>query len=313
MNMNNNATVVVTEFILLGLTDNPTVQVMLFVFFLMVYSITLVCNMGMVILINIDPRLHTPMYFFVSSLSFLDICYSSVIAPNTLINFIKEGKVISLGGCAAQMFLFIGLGTTECFLLAAMAYDRYVAICNPLLYPLIMCPKVCVPLVAGSYTLGLLHSLVHTYFTFSLSFCGSNEINHFFCAITPLLALSCSGTHLSELLIFNLAGMVEVSTILSVLVSYAYILATVLRIRSAGGRNKAFSTCASHLTVVMIFHGTILLLHFRPSSSYSLDQDKVISVFYTMVTPMLNPLIYGLRNKEVKAALRGFLERKSTY
>ncbi|NXE58275.1 O1102 protein, partial [Casuarius casuarius] len=311
--MNNNATVVVTEFILLGLTDNPTVRIILFVFFLMVYSITLVCNMGMVILINIDPHLHTPMYFFLSNLSFLDICYSSVFAPNTLINFIREGKVISLAGCAAQMFLFIGLGTTECFLLAAMAYDRYVAICNPLLYPLIMCPKVCVPLVAGSYTLGLLHSLVHTYFTFTLSFCRSNEINHFFCVITPLLALSCSSTHLSELLIFNLAGMVEVSTLLSVLVSYAYILATILRIRSAGGRSKAFSTCASHLTVVTIFHGTILLLNFRPSSSYSLDQDKVISVFYTMVTPMLNPLIYGLRNKEVKAALRGLLKRKNTY
>ncbi|XP_067406791.1 olfactory receptor 5AR1-like [Emydura macquarii macquarii] len=300
----------VTEFIFVGLTENPVLQTILFAFFLVIYSITLVGNLGMITLIRIEPRLHTPMYYFLSNLSFLDIGYSSVTAPKTLVSFLQERKTISLAGCAAQLYFFLALGTTECFLLAVMAYDRYVAICNPLLYTIIMSTRVCVSLVGGSYIFGLLHSMIHTGFTFSLSFCESKEINHFFCSITSLLSLSCSDTHMNELLIFNIAGLIEITTILSVLVSYIYILSTILKIPSTNRRWKTFSTCTSHLMAVTIFHGTILFLHFRPTSSYSLDQDKIVSLFYTMVIPMLNPLIYGLRNQDVKDALRKLIKKK---
>ncbi|XP_067406792.1 olfactory receptor 5AR1-like [Emydura macquarii macquarii] len=305
-----NHTMRVTEFIFVGLTDNPTLQVTLFVLFLIIYIITLVGNLGMIILIRISPQLHTPMYYFLSSLSFLDICYSSVIAPKTLESFLEERKAISLAGCAAQLYFFIALGTTECFLLAVMAYDRYVAICNPLLYPVIMAPRVCIPLVVGSYIIGLLHSMVHTDFTFSLSFCGSNEINHFFCDITPLFSLSCSDTHINEVLLFTLVGFIEIITILTVLISYIYILHTILGIHSAERKLKAFNTCASHFIGITIYHGTILFMYLRPSSSYSLDRDKITAVFYTVVIPMLNPLIYSLRNKQVKDALRDSIVRK---
>ncbi|XP_006117007.2 olfactory receptor 5T17-like [Pelodiscus sinensis] len=195
-----NSTTVVSEFIFVGFTDNPTLQVIIFVLFLAIYISTLAGNFGMIVLIGVSPKLHTPMYYFLSNLSFLDICYSSVVAPKTRASFLEEKRAISLAGCAAQLYFFIALGTTECFLLAVMAYDRYLAICNPLLYPVIMSPRVCVPLVFGSYITGLLHSMVHTDFTFRLSFCGSHEINHFYCDITPLLALSCSDTHLNEFL-----------------------------------------------------------------------------------------------------------------
>uniref|UniRef100_A0A8D0HF35 Olfactory receptor n=1 Tax=Sphenodon punctatus TaxID=8508 RepID=A0A8D0HF35_SPHPU len=298
------------EFMFVGLTDNPILQVFLFMVFLAIYIFTMVGNLGMIVLIKFSPRLHTPMYFFLCNLSFLDVCYSSVVAPKMLADTLVDKKSISLAGCATQMYLFIALGTTECFLLSVMAYDRYVAICNPLLYHVIMSLKVCIPLVVGSYILGFLHSLLHTYFTFKLPLCGSHEINHFFCAITALLSLSCTDTHFNELLIFNIAGLIELITILTVLVSYICIHTTILRIHTAKGRHKAFSTCISHLSVVTIFHGTILLLHFRPRTSYTLDTDKILSVFYTVVIPMLNPLIYSLRNKEVKDALRDTTERK---
>uniref|UniRef100_A0A8C3HTZ5 Olfactory receptor n=1 Tax=Chrysemys picta bellii TaxID=8478 RepID=A0A8C3HTZ5_CHRPI len=305
-----NHTTEATEFIFVGLTENPTLQTIIFAFFLAIYTITLVGNLGMIMLIRIESRLHTPMYYFLSNLSFLDICYSSVTAPKTIVSFLEKRKAISWAGCAAQLYFFLALGTTECFLLAVMAYDRYVAIRNPLLYTIIMSPRVCVSLVAGSYIIGLLHSMVHTSFTFSLSFCGSKEINHFFCAITSLLSLSCSDTHTNELLIFNLAGLIEIITILSVLVSYIYILSTILGIPSTNRRWKTFSTCTSHLTAVTIFHGTILFLNFRSTSSYSLEQDKIFSVLYTVVIPMLNPLIYSLRNQDVKDALRALIKIK---
>ncbi|XP_054826027.1 olfactory receptor 1094-like [Eublepharis macularius] len=266
-------------------------------------------NLTLIILISASSRLHTPMYFFLSNLSFLDICYSSVVAPQTLVNFIADKKSIYFIGCATQMYFFIALGTTECCLLAVMAYDRYVAICNPLLYPVLMSPRVCIPLVIGSYTLGIFHSLVHTVFTFRLPFCGSNKINHFYCDITPLLSISCSNTHVSEILLFSLVGVIEIITIMTVVISYTYILATILRIRSAQGRQKAFSTCASHFTGVTIYHGTILFMYLRPTSSYSLDTDKILAVFYTLVIPLLNPLIYSLRNKDVKEALNYFLKK----
>ncbi|XP_077175175.1 olfactory receptor 5T17-like [Paroedura picta] len=307
-----NITTGVNAFVFVDLTRNPKLQIILFLLFLLSYTATLLGNLGMIILIRSSPRLQTPMYFFLSNLSFLDVCFSTVVTSKTLVNLLAE-KSISLIGCAMQMYLVIGLASTECFLLAAMAYDRYVAICKPLLYPSLMSPRSCILLVIGSYTLGLLHALVHTVFTFRLFFCASNKINHLYCDISALLLLSCSDTYVNELLIFYVAGLVEATTILSVLVSYAYILASIVKISSAAGRLKAFSTCTSHLTAVTIFHGAILILHFRPKSSNGSSiqdvSDKILSVFYTIVIPLLNPLIYSLRNKEVKDALNA-VQRK---
>ncbi|XP_006032290.2 olfactory receptor 5AR1-like isoform X1 [Alligator sinensis] len=300
----------VTEFILFGFTSSPEMEVALFVLFLIIYISTLVGNTGIIILIQSDSYLHTPMYYFLSNLSFLDLCYSSAIAPKMLANFLSHSKTISFAGCATQMFLFAAFADAECLVLAAMAYGRYMAICNPLLYTAVMSQRVCISLVAGAYISGSMSSLVHTCFTFTLSFCGSNVINHFFCDIPPLLALSCSNTHINEILLFALCGFIQTSTFVIILVSYAYILFAILRIRSAENRHKAFSTCTSHMTAVTLFYGTLLFMYLRPSSSYALDTDKVVSVFYTVVFPMLNPLIYSLRNKEVKDALRRTLERK---
>ncbi|KAJ7344160.1 hypothetical protein JRQ81_000110, partial [Phrynocephalus forsythii] len=308
-----NVTTGIKGFVFVGLTSSPTVQIILFFVFLAIYMATLVENLGMFALIRASPRLHTPMYFFLSSLSVLDVCFSSVFVPKALINFLSEKKYISFVGCLMQMFFFIALGSSECFLLAAMAYDRYVAICKPLLYPVLMSPRVCNFLVVGSYVLGFLHSLVHTVFTARVSFCGSNVIDHFFCDITTILAIASSDTYVNELLIYYLAGLVELITVLSVVVSYAYILKHTLRIATAADRLRTFSTCTSHLTVVSIFHGAILILHFRPkasSGSFAQDvSDKVLSVFYTIVIPMMNPLVYSLRNKEVKDAF-GRVQRK---
>ncbi|XP_024079395.1 olfactory receptor 5AS1-like [Terrapene carolina triunguis] len=300
----------VTEFILFGLTHCPEVEVVLFVLFLAIYVTTLVGNIGIIMLIHINSCLHTPMYFFLSNLAFLDLSYSSAIAPKMLVNFLAQSKTISFAGCAMQMYLFAAFADAECLILAAMAYDRYVSICNPLLYMAIMSRRICVSLIAGAYISGSVSSLVHTCLTFSLSFCGSNVINHFFCDIPPLIALSCSDTHINEILLFALCGFIQTSTFLVILISYAYVLAAILRIHSTEGRLKAFNTCTSHLMAVALFYGTLLFMYLRPSSSYSLDADKVVSVFYTVVFPMLNPLIYSLRNKEVKDALMKILERK---
>ncbi|NWW45194.1 O1102 protein, partial [Pedionomus torquatus] len=302
-----NRTQQVTELTLVGLTDNPLLKPPLFILFLLIYFITLAGNLGMVALIWSSSQLRSPMYFFLGHLSLLDACYASVVAPGTLMFLLMEKKTISLAGCATQLFFFIGFGTTECFLLAAMAYDRYAAICNPLLYPSIMSPRVCVVLLGGSYVLGLLHSLVHTEFTFSLPFCPPAEVDDFYCEIMPVLALSCSDTQVNRLVVFGLGGLVEMVTILAVLVSYTFILSAVSKIRSSKDRRKTFSTCTSHLTGVTIFHGSILALNFRPRPTDTLSTDKTFAVFYSLVVPMLNPLIYSLRNREVKSALRKFV------
>ncbi|XP_074087861.1 olfactory receptor 5T9-like [Macrotis lagotis] len=299
----------VTMFVLIGFTDRLELKVILFLLFLAIYLFTLVGNLGLVVLVVVDSRLHTPMYHFLSVLSFLDACYSSVVTPKMLVNFLAENKMISFPGCVAQMLLFVTFGTTECFLLAAMAYDRYVAICNPLLYTAVMSPQVYVPLIIGSYIGGISHAIIHTVATFSLSFCASNVIRHIFCDIPPLLAISCSDTHVNELLLFIFVSSIEILTILIVLFSYGFILAAILRIRSAEGRKKVFSTCGSHMTGVAIYHGTILFMYLRPSSSYSLSHDMIVSVFYTIVIPMLNPIIYSLRNKDVKEAIKKVLEK----
>ncbi|XP_068947164.1 olfactory receptor 5AP2-like [Petaurus breviceps papuanus] len=294
----------VTHFILLGFTDKSELQPILFGVFFLVYVISVMGNLGMILLIGLDSQLHTPMYFFLGNLSFVDFCYSSVITPNMLINFWVEKPVISWSGCATQFFFFGSFAGIEGFLLAVMAYDRYVAICIPLLYTTTMSQRFNIILVSGTYLAGFANAAIHTTLTFKLSFCRSNVINHFFCDTPPLLKLSCSDTHVNELVIFAFASFNELSCLLTILVSYLYVIVAILRIRSAEGRYKAFSTCASHLMAVTIFFGTILFMYLRPSSSYSMDQDKVVSVFYTVVIPMLNPLIYSVRNKEVKAAFR---------
>ncbi|XP_006877874.1 PREDICTED: olfactory receptor 1094-like [Chrysochloris asiatica] len=299
----------VTMFILLGFTDDIVLQVYLFLLFLVIYIFTLVGNLGLILLVIIDSRLHNPMYYFLSVLSSIDACYSTVVTPKMLVNFLAKNKTISLFGCATQMLLFIIFGTTESFLLAAMAYDRYVAIYNPLQYSIIMSPRVYVPLIIASYVGGILNASFHTAATFSLSFCASNEIKHVFCDIPPLLAISCSDTYINQLLLFCLVSSIEIFSILIVLISYSFILLAILRMRSAEGRRKVFSTCGSHLTGVSIYHGTILFMYVRPSSSYALDHDMIVSTFYTIVIPMLNPIIYSLRNKDVKEAMKKLFQR----
>ncbi|KAM5246898.1 olfactory receptor 5J2 [Ctenodactylus gundi] len=294
----------VTEFILVGLTDRAELKVVLFLLFLVIYAVTLAGNLGMIFVIDVTPKLHTPMYFFLSCLSLVDACYSSVIAPRMLTNFLVATETISFLACVVQ-HLFFGLFiTTEGFLLSVMAYDRYVAIVNPLLYSVTMSKRKCVMLVVGSCTGGMINSLTHTISLGRLSFCGPNVVGHFFCDVPPLLKLSCSDTSMNQLLLLTFSGVIAMGTFLVVIVSYVFIAAAILRIRSASGRQKAFSTCASHLTAVTIFYGTLSFSYIQPSSQYSVEQEKVVSVFYTLVIPMLNPLIYSLRNKEVKDAVQ---------
>ncbi|XP_053780904.1 olfactory receptor 5D18-like [Desmodus rotundus] len=299
-----------TTFSLLGFSDYPELQVPLFLIFLAIYSVTVVGNIGLIVIIRVNPKLHTPMYFFLSHLSFVDFCYSSIIAPKALINLVVEDRTISFQGCLVQFFFFCTFVVTESFLLAVMAYDRFVAICNPLLYTVAMSQTLCAMLVAGSYAWGVVCSLILTCSAIQLSFQGFNTINHFFCEFSSLLSLSCSDTHVNQLLLFVFATFNEVSTLLIILTSYVFILVTVLKMRSASGRRKAFSTCASHLTAIIIFHGTILFLYCVPNSQNSRHTVKVASVFYTVVISMLNPLIYSLRNKDVKDTVSKLMDTK---
>ncbi|XP_009985199.1 PREDICTED: olfactory receptor 1020-like [Tauraco erythrolophus] len=298
------------EFVLLGFSEHGNVQAVLFMVFLVIYVITLLGNLGMLMLIRLDAQLHTPMYFFLSSLSFLDICYSSSITLRLLSDLLAERKVISYSACLAQFYCYAVFATTECYLLAVMAYDRYVAICTPLLYAISMSSRVCTLLVAGSYLAGIVNATIHTGFALRLSFCGSKVINHFYCEGPPLYAISCTDPTINEIIMFVVVGFNLFVTNLIILISYTYILSTILRMRSAVGKRKAFSTCASHLTTVTLFYGSAASMYLRPSSRHSQDLDKVASVFYTVVTPMLNPLVYSLRNMEVKDALRRVMQRR---
>ncbi|VFV31414.1 olfactory receptor 1009-like [Lynx pardinus] len=295
----------VTEFILAGLSDNPQLQASLFLLFLSFYVINLTGNLGMIILIRIDSRLHTPMYFLLSHLSFVDMCFSSVVSPKMLTDVFAKRKAISFLGCALQQWFFGFFVAAECFLLASMAYDRYVAICNPLLYSVAMSQRLCIRLVVGPYVIGFMNTMTHTTNAFCLPFCGSNVINHFFCDMSPLLSLVCADTRLTKLVVFVVAGAVGVFSGLTILISYIYILVAIMKIHSVDGRRKAFSTCSSHLTAVSILYGTLFFIYVRPRAK----RDKVVSVFYTVVIPMLNPLIYSLRNKDVKDALKKMLDR----
>ncbi|XP_020831825.1 olfactory receptor 5B2-like [Phascolarctos cinereus] len=294
----------VNEFILTGLTDVPELQVPLFIMFTLIYLITLVENLGIVALISSESCLHTPMYFFLSNLSLVDFGYSSAVTLKVMAGLLTGNKVISYNGCATQLFFFGSFVTAESFLLASMAYDRYAAICKPLYYTTTMKSTVCAHLAIDAYIYGFLASSIVTGYTFSLSFCRSNIVHHFFCDIPPLLVLSCSDIHISQLVVFILGSLNTFFTFVVIFTSYLSIFITILTIHSTKGRQKAFSTCASHLTAVSIFYGTIIFMYFQPSSSHSMDTDKMVSVFYTMVIPMLNPLVYSLRNKDVKNAFR---------
>ncbi|XP_074087856.1 olfactory receptor 5AL1-like [Macrotis lagotis] len=300
---------VLNEFILLGLTDRTDLQVLLFGIFLVVYMISVMGNLGLIVLIQISPQLHTPMYFFLSHLAFVDFCYTSSITPNMLVNFMQEVKRITFFACAIQVACFITFVVCEIFLLSVMAYDRYVAICNPLLYTVVMSPKTCIPMVVSTYTYGFFIGILQTTVTFHLSFCDNNVINHFYCDDVPLVALACSDTHVKEMMLFVIAGFNSLASLFIVLISYVFILNSILRINSAKGRQKAFSTCSSHMISLTIFYGTIIFMYLQPKSSHSLDTDKIASLFYTVIIPMLNPLIYSLRNKEVKSAFQKILRK----
>ncbi|XP_032998557.1 olfactory receptor 1052-like [Lacerta agilis] len=301
------------SFLLTGLTDLPQVEIALFVIFCGVYSTTLVGNLGMILLIRSSPQLQTPMYFLLGNLSFLDICYSSSVTPKLLSNLLKEKKEISFAGCFTQLFFYGVFATTECYLLAVMAYDRYVAICNPLLYLITMSQRKCIELIALSYAAGTINALVHTVAASRLSFCGPNIIQNFYCEVPPILQLSCSDISLNEILMFVFIGFNVISTSLTILSSYTYVLVTILKTRCARSRRKAFSTCTSHLMVVTIFYGFGSFMYGRPSARQTHHLDKIASVFYVVVTPMLNPLIYSLRNQEVKSAFRKTLGRKIVF
>ncbi|XP_004620491.2 olfactory receptor 1013-like [Sorex araneus] len=294
----------VTEFILLGFSTDPVMQLVLFVLFLGVYSMTLLGNTTLITLICNDSRLHTPMYFFIGNLSFLDLWYSSVYTPKILVTCISEDKSISFAGCLCQFFFSAGLAYSECYLLAAMAYDRYMAISNPLLYAQAMSSMLCISLVIYSYIGGFVNAIILTSNTFTLDFCGGNVIDDFFCDVPPLIKLACDVKESYQaVLYFLLTSNVIVPTVL-ILASYLFIIAAILRIRSTQGRLKAFSTCSSHIISVTLYYGSILYIYSRPSSSYSLERDKMVSTFYTVLFPMLNPMIYSFRNKDVKEALK---------
>nr|XP_036866964.1 olfactory receptor 5L1-like [Manis javanica] len=300
----------VAEFLLLGLTDAPELRASLFVLFLLIYGVTVLGNLGMIALTQVSSGLHTPMYFFLSHLSFVDFCYSTIIVPKMLSNIFTKDKAISFLECMVQFYLFCTYIVAEVFLLAVMAYDRFVAICNPLMYMVTMSRHLCVGLVFGCYLCGTVCSLIHLCLGLQITSYRSNVINHFFCDLLPLLSLACSDVSLNELVIYIVTTSNEIITITIIFTSYLFILITILRMRSAQGRRKAFSTCASHFTAIAVFHGTVLFIYSRPSYGNNMDTDKVASVFYTIMIPMLNPLIYSLRNKNVKGALKKVLRSK---
>ncbi|XP_059103957.1 olfactory receptor 5B12-like [Peromyscus eremicus] len=292
----------VTEFILVGLTDVPELQIPLSVVFTLIYLITLIGNLGMIMLILLDSRLHTPMYFFLSNLSLVDCVYASAVTPKVMVGFLTGNKIISYNACAAQMFFFVAFIAIESLILASMAYDRHAAVCKPLHYTTTMTNTTCILIVTCCYMCGILQSSIHVGLAFHLSFCLSNMINHFFCDIPPLLNISCSDTYTNEITLLILATLDVVFTLFVILNTYLLIFIAILRMRSADARKKAFSTCASHFITVAIFFGSLIFMYLQPSSSHSMETDKIASVFYTMVIPMLNPMVYSLRNKEVKNA-----------
>ncbi|KAH0515537.1 olfactory receptor 150-like [Microtus ochrogaster] len=301
----------VIEFILEGLTDIPELQLPLFLIFLGVYLDTVVGNLGMIILIMFSSQLHTPMYYLLSSLSFIDFCQSTIIIPKMLVNFVTEKNVISYSECMAQFYFFGAFAVAECHMLAVMAYDRYVAISNPLLYNVTMSYQVCLWMIAGVYGMGFFSATASAFFMIRLVFCKSNLIRHYFCDFFPLLELSCSSTFINEVLLWSLGSFNILIPAVTILSSYIFIIVSIFHIQSTGGRRKAFSTCSSHILAVAIFYGSTAFMYLQPSSGSSLGQSKLSSVFYTIVVPMLNPMIYSLRNNDVKISLRKLIQKVS--
>uniref|UniRef100_A0A667IAJ8 Olfactory receptor n=2 Tax=Lynx canadensis TaxID=61383 RepID=A0A667IAJ8_LYNCA len=302
----------VTYFILLGFSDFPRILAVLFVVFLLIYIMTLTWNLCLIILIRMDSHLHTPMYFFLSNLSFMDICYVTSTAPKMLSSFFQKQQTITFVGCAVQYFVFSIMGLSESCLMTAMAYDRYAAICNPLLYSSVMSPTLCIRMVLGSYLAGLSGSVSQLCAILQLHFCGPNVINHFFCDMPQLLVLSCTDTFFVQLLTAILTVIFGITNAFIIMISYGYIVISIMKITSAKGRSKAFNTCASHLTAVSLFYTSSIFVYLSSSSGGSSSFDRFASVFYTVVIPMLNPLIYSLRNKEIKDALKR-LQKKRCY
>ncbi|XP_064124424.1 olfactory receptor 8G50-like [Loxodonta africana] len=300
----------VTEFLLAGLTEKQELQLPLFLFFLGVHVFTALANLGMITLIGLSSHLHTPMYYFLSSLSFTDLCCSTVITPQMLVNFVTEKNSISYLECMTQLYLFAFFIISEGSMLAVMAYDRYVAICSLLLYTVTMSYQVCSWLVVEVYMMGLIGATAHTFCMLKVVFCKAKITNHYFCDLFPLLELSCSSTYINEGVIFCFSTFNILASILTILASYVSIIASILLICSTVGRSKAFSTCSSHITAVTIFYGSTAFMYLQPSSVCSLNQGKVIIIFYTIIVPMLNSLIYSLRNKDVKVALNKIIEKR---
>ncbi|XP_059010799.1 olfactory receptor 1F1-like [Mustela lutreola] len=301
----------VSEFLLLGLSRQPQQQQLLFVLFLSTYLATVLGNLLILLAVGLDSRLHIPMYFFLSSLSFVDICFVSTTVPKMLANHILGTQTISFSGCLTQMYFVFMFVDMDNFLLAVMAYDRFVAVCHPLHYSTKMTPQLCGLLVVGSWVIANLNALLHTLLMARLSFCADNTIPHYFCDVTPLLKLSCSDTYLNEMMILTEGSLIMITPFICILASYVHITCAVLRVPSTKGRWKAFSTCGSHLAVVSLFYGTIIAVYFNPLSSHSSEKDTAATVMYTVVTPMLNPFIYSLRNRDLKRALGKVVGRKT--
>ncbi|XP_048201921.1 olfactory receptor 5K3-like [Perognathus longimembris pacificus] len=299
-----------TEFILIGFTDHPELKVLLFVVFFTIYLVTMVGNLGLVALIYMEHHLHTPMYIFLGNLALMDSCCSCTITPKMLQNLFSAGRMISLYECMAQFYFFCFAGTTDCFLLAAMAYDRYVAICSPLRYHTRMSKKLCIQMTIGAYIAANLHSIVQVGLLFRLTFCRSHQINHFFCDVLPLYRLSCVDPYINDLMILILAGLIQIFTITVVIISYFCILFTIFTMKSKGGRGKALSTCASHFLSVSMFYGSLLFVYIHPNSVSKGDKDRAGAVFYTLIIPLLNPFIYSLRNKEVTNVIRRIMNNR---
>ena len=298
-----------TEFVLTGLTYQPDWHIHLFLTFLIIYLSTTIGNLGLIALIYNDPYLHIPMYLFLGSLAFVDAWISSTVTPKMLVNFLAKRKMISLSECITQLFSFAFSATTECFLLATMAFDRYVAICKPLLYSVIMTNRLCIQLSVLSFVGGLIHSIIHIGFLFRLTFCKSNIIHHFYCDIMPLFKISCTDPSVNVLMVFIFSGSIQVFTILTVLVSYILVLFTILKNKSIQGIRKAFSTCGAHLLSVSLYYGPLLFRYVHPGSAQTDAQDMMDSLFYTVIIPLLNPIIYSLRNKKVIDSLTKVLKR----
>ncbi|XP_037696785.1 olfactory receptor 5AN1-like [Choloepus didactylus] len=300
----------ITHFNLLGFSDFPRILPVLFVIFLLIYIMTVTWNLCLIVLVKMDSHLHTPMYFFLSNLSFIDICYVTSTAPKMVSSFFQNQQMITFVGCIVQYFFFSTMGLSECCLLTAMAYDRYAAICKPLLYSSIMSPTLCIWMALGAYLAGLFASFSQLCALLQLHFCGPNVINHFLCDMSQLLILSCTNTFFVKVILAILTVMYGIANIFIIMVSYCYIIVSIMKVTSAKGRSKAFNTCASHLTTVSLFYISGIFVYLSSSSSGSPSFDRFASCFYIVVIPMLNPLIYSLRNRDIKDALKNLQKKR---